>query len=131
MPGLLAAGGNVAHLKEARKAQVGRQNLFRDRVEHLGLDALLLGGGNRGGKVLERQGQRRVLGLLVGQLLHLVERLFKQKLRRHAAVVHADRHVLGHLRKGVGNGVQARDPVVVVLHGGEAQLRPPAADKSA
>ncbi len=94
MPGLLAAGGNVAHLEEARKAQVGRQHFFGDGVEHFGLDALLLGGGNGRGKLFERQGERRVFGLLVGQLLHLVERFFEQVLRRHAVVLHADRHVL-------------------------------------
>jgi hypothetical protein len=37
-------------------------------------------------------------------------------------VVHADGHVGGHLVKGLGNRVQPRDPVVVVLHRSETQL---------
>ena len=119
--GLGASRGNVAHLKKTREAQVGGQILFRDRIQHCGLDALLLGGGNRGGKVFERQGQRRVFGLLIGELLHLVERLFQQVLRRHAPVLHADRHVLSHLRKCRGQRMQPRDPVVVIFHRGETQ----------
>ncbi len=120
--GLGAACWNVAHFKKAREARVGGQVFFGDYVEHFGLDALLLGGGNRGGKVFERQGQRRVFGLLVGQLLHLVEGFLEQILRRHASVFHADRHVFGNLCKGRGQRVQARDPIVVILHRGEAQL---------
>ena len=75
IPGLFAAGGNVAGLEEARKTQVGGLNLLGDGVEHFGFDALLLGGLDGGGKALERQSERRVLGLLRGELLDLIERL--------------------------------------------------------
>ena len=37
-------------------------------------------------------------------------------------VVHADGHIGGGLVEGLGDGVQAGDPVVVVLDGSEAQL---------
>ena len=43
-------------------------------------------------------------------------------------VVDADGHIGGDLIEGVGNGVQAGDPVVVVLYGGEAELRRRVAD---
>ena len=56
---LRATGGNVADLKETRKAQVGRQDFLADYGEHFCLDALLLGWSYRGGKLLERRGQRR------------------------------------------------------------------------
>ena len=36
-------------------------------------------------------------------------------------VVDADGHVGGDLIEGSGNGVEARDPVVVILDGGEAE----------
>ncbi len=114
---------HVARLKEARKAQVRRQHFLTDRLQHLRLDALLLRRGNCSGKLLERQRQRRVLRLLTSQLLHLLQRLFEQILRRHAAVVHADRHVLDHLRKSEGERVQPRNPVVVIFHRRKAQLR--------
>ena len=38
-------------------------------------------------------------------------------------VVHADGHIRCYLFKGLGNGVQTGDPVVVILDRGEAQLR--------
>ena len=120
--GLVATGGNVADLKKAREAQVGGQDLFADGVQHLGLDALLLGGGDGGGKAFERQGERRVFGLLVGQLLDLLERLLQEVFGRDAMVFHADGHVGGDLVEGRGNGVEAGDPVVVVLDGCEAEL---------
>ena len=44
----------------------------------------------------------------------------QQIFRRHAMVLHADGHIGGDLVEGRGNGVQAGDPVVVVLDGGEA-----------
>ena len=37
-------------------------------------------------------------------------------------VFHADGHVGGYLVEGFGDGVQAGDPVVVVLDGGEGEL---------
>ena len=120
--GLRAAGGHITHLKKARKAQVSRQHLLADGLQHLVLDALLLGGGDGRRKLLQRQSQRRLLGLLPGQLLHLLQRLHQQILRRHAPVLHADGHIGGHLLEGPGNGVQPRDPVVVVLHRGELEL---------
>jgi hypothetical protein len=55
--GLGAAGGNVADLKKAGKAQIGRQDFFCDSVQRFCLDALLLGGRDRGRKTFERQRQ--------------------------------------------------------------------------
>ena len=65
--GLVATGGNVADLEEAGEAHVGGQDFFGDGGEHFGLDALLLGRRRwRRGKLLERQGERRVFGFLIG-----------------------------------------------------------------
>ena len=61
-------------------------------------------------------------GFLICQLLDLLESLFEEKLRRDALVVDADRHVGRDLVEGLGNRVQAGDPVVVVLDRGEAEL---------
>jgi hypothetical protein len=121
--GLLPACGNVADLQKARHAQVGGLHFLADGVQRLGLDALLLGGLDGGRKVLQRQRERRVFRLLHGQRLHLFQHLFQQIFWRHAMVVHADGHIRGHLVEGLGDGVQPGDPVVVVLHRGEAQLR--------
>ncbi len=56
------------------------------------------------------------------QLLHLVEHFFEQIFRRLAAILHADGHVGAYLVKGLGNRMQTRNPVVVILHGREAEL---------
>ena len=68
------------------------------------------------------EGEGRVFRLLIGQLLYLVQSFLEQILRRHAVVFHADIHIGGDLIEGVGKGVQAGDPVVVVLNGVEAEL---------
>ena len=120
--GLRTAGGNIADLKEARKAHVGRLHLFGDCIQHLSLDASLLVSLDDGGKALERQREGRVLGLLAGKLFHLFQRLGQKIGRRHAMVRHADGYIGGYLVKGAWDRVQAGDPVVVVLDGGEAEL---------
>ncbi len=65
MPGCVAAGRDVADFEKAGEALVGRQHLFADGGEHLRLDALLLRGGDRGGKLLQRHGEGRVFRFLV------------------------------------------------------------------
>jgi hypothetical protein len=55
-------------------------------------------------------------------VLDLIEHFFQQVFRRHAMVFDADGHVGGDLVEGFGDLVQAGDPVVVVLDGGEAEL---------
>ena len=72
------------------------------------------------GKFFSGSASGRIFRLLIGELFHLIERLLEQVLRRHAMIVHADRHIGRDLIEGVGNRVQARDPVVVVLDGAES-----------
>jgi len=57
------------------------------------------------------------------QFLDLIERLFKQILGRHAPIVNADGEICGHLLEGLGHRVQAGNPIVVILDGGEVELR--------
>ena len=77
---------------------------------------------SRGWEVLEREGEGRIFRLLGGHGPDVVESLFQQILRRHAVVFHADGHVGGDLIEGVGNRMEAGDPVVVVLYRGEGEL---------
>ena len=120
--GLLTSGGNIGDLEKAREALVGGQHLLTNRVHHFGLDALLFRRGNRRWKVLQGHGQWRVLRLLIGQLLHLIQRLRQQELGRDSAIVDADGHVGGYLVEGFGEGAQPSGPIVVVLDGGEAEF---------
>ena len=56
--GIGAAGGNVGDLEEAGEARVRRQNFLGERVEHLGLDARLLGSGDGCRELFERERER-------------------------------------------------------------------------
>ena len=64
--GLLAAGGDVADLKEAGEAHIGWEHFFGDGVKHFGLDTDLLFGLDAGGKLFEGQREGRVLWFLAG-----------------------------------------------------------------
>ena len=59
---------------------------------------------------------------MIGQLLHLIQRLRQQELGRDSAIVDADGHVGGYLVEGFGEGAQPSGPIVVVLDGGEAEF---------
>ena len=76
----VAAGGQVGDFEEAGETQICGQDLFADGVEHLDPDAFLRGGLDGCGKALQRQSQRRVFRLLIGQLLDLIEGFGDQEL---------------------------------------------------
>ncbi len=74
-------------------------------------------------KLFERQSERSVFRLLIGDRVHLRQHLFHQVSGRLAMVIHADRHVVGDLLKGERHLFQAGDVVVVVLNGVERESR--------
>ena len=60
-------------------------------------------------------------GFCASERVDLDEDLFQQIFGRDALVVDAGEHVVGDLAEGGGDFVEARDVVVVVLGGGEAE----------
>ena len=120
---IVAAIGNVLSLQKLAEAEVSRIYLAGDGREQLLFDARLFGRRNRGWKLFERQCERAVLRLLIGDGIDLRQHFFHQVRGWLAVVIHADGHIVRGLLKGERNFLEASDVIVVVLHRVEAQLR--------
>ena len=121
--GVGAASGNVSGLEKSREALVRGIDLLGDGGEDFVVNAGLVGGGDGAGEFFEGLGEGTVFGFLREERVDLDEDFFEQIFRRHALVVDAGEHVVGDLAEGDGDFVEARDVVVVVLRGGEAEAR--------
>ena len=69
MPGSVATGGDVGDLEETGKARICGQDLFADGVEHFGLDAGLLGGGDGGGELFNGEASGESSGFWLASCL--------------------------------------------------------------
>jgi hypothetical protein len=85
------------------------------------VDAGLVGGRDRGREFFERLREGAVFGLLREERVDLDEDFFEEIFGWDALVVDAGEHVVGDLAEGGGDFAEARDVVVVVLRGGEAE----------
>jgi hypothetical protein len=85
------------------------------------VDAGLVGSGEGGGEFLEGLREGAVPRLLREERVDLHEDFFEEIFGWDPLVVDAGEHVVGDLAEGGGNFVEARDVVVVVLRGGEAE----------
>ena len=104
--------GNILGGDEAGERLIGRQHLVIGDVGNLLGEALLIRGGDTGGKLL----RRRKKGVGRDDAIALHWNLFQQKPDRHEVVLHTGAENLFGLREDAWDLVKASDVVLIPLY---------------